>query len=264
MIFINPQWQGSGLTDELKVGAETLKSYFRNYTTTVIPLSTKDLTTIDNIKCFEPILEQTNYFKQIIAESKPEKISTIGGDCGIEVVPISYLNKIYQGDICIVFIDAHADLNTPDSSPSKAFHGMPLRTLLGDGNEKFINLLFSTIKPEQVCYVGLRDMDEPESEYVSNHNMITITDCQYSNVQKKVKNFKNVYIHLDLDVLDKAEFEFSLFPTTSKGLLIDDVAHLIGELKMNNNVVGFCITECTATKLEQLDRIKSILDQIEL
>ena len=264
MIFINPQWQGSGLTDELKVGAETFKSYFRNYTTTVIPLSTKDLATIDNIKCFEPILEQTNFFKQIIAESKPEKISTIGGDCGIEVVPISYLNKIYRGDICIVYIDAHADLNTPDSSPSKAFHGMPLRTLLGDGNEKFINLLFSTIKPEQVCYVGLRDMDEPESEYVSNHNMTTIADCQFSNVQNKVKNFKNVYIHLDLDVLDKAEFEFSLFPTTSKGLLIDDAARLICELKMNNNVVGFCITECTATKIEQLDRIKSILDQIEL
>jgi len=264
MIFINPQWQGSGLTDDLKSGAETLHSFFKDFDTRIIPLSTKDLTTLENIKCFEPILEQTNFFKQIIAESKPEKISTIGGDCGIEVVPISYLNKIYQGDICIVYIDAHADLNTPDSSPSKAFHGMPLRTLLGDGNEKFINLLFSTIKPEQVCYVGLRDMDEPESEYVSNHNMTTIADCQFSNVQNKVKNFTNVYIHLDLDVLDKAEFEFSLFPTTSKGLLIDDVARLIGELKMNNNVVGFCITECTATKIEQLDRIKSILDQIEL
>lgn len=264
MIFINPQWQGSGLTGELKVGAETLESYFSNYATTIIPLSTKGLATIDNIKCFEPVLEQTNFFKQIIAENKPEKISTIGGDCGIEVVPISYLNKIYQGDICIVYIDAHADLNTPDSSPSKAFHGMPLRTLLGDGNEKFINLLFSTIKPEQVCYVGLRDVDEPESEYVSNHNMTTIADCQFANVQYKTKNFNNVYIHLDLDVLDKAGFEFSLFPTESKGLLIDEVARLISELKMNNNVVGFCITECTATKIEQLDSIKSILDQIEL
>jgi arginase len=264
MLFINPQWQGSGLTDELKVGAETLKSYFKDYTTTVIPLSTKGLATTDNIVCFEPILEQTNFFKQIIAENKLERISTIGGDCGIEVVPISYLNKIYQGDICIVYIDAHADINTPESSPSKAFHGMPLRTLLGDGNEKFVNLLFSTIKPEQICYVGLRDMDEPESEYVSNHNMTIIADCQFSNVQNKVKNFKNVYIHLDFDVLDIAEFEYSLFPTTSKGLLIDDVARLITELKKNTNVVGFCITECTATEIEQLDKIKPILDQIEL
>jgi arginase len=264
MIFINPQWQGSGLTDELKVGAETLRSYFKDYTITEVPLSDKDLATIDNIKCFEPVLEQTNYFKQIIAESKPQKISTIGGDCGIEVVPISYLNKKYQGDLCIVYIDAHADINTPGSSPSKAFHGMPLRTLLGDGNEQFINLLFSTIKPEQVCYVGLRDMDEPESEYVADHNMTIIADCQFSAVQNKVKNFGNVYIHLDLDALDIGEFAYSLFPTTSKGLLIDDVAHLLRDLKTNHNVVGFCITECTALRIEQLDSIKPILDEIEL
>jgi arginase len=166
--------------------------------------------------------------------------------------------------MCIVYIDAHADINTPDSSPSKDFHGMPLRTLLGDGDEKFINLLFSTIKPEQVCYVGLRDMDEPEKEYVSGHNMTVIPDCQYSKVQAKAEAFKNVYIHLDLDALEKSEFEFSLFPTTSKGLSIADVSRLIYELKMNHNVVGLCITECTATKVEQLDGIKSILDQVEL
>ena len=154
MIFINPQWQGSGLTDDLKLGAETFISYFKDSAIKVIPLSMKDLTTIGNIKCFEPIFEQTNLFKKVIIDSKLDKISTIGGDCAIELMPISYLNKIYQEDICIIWIDAHADLNTPESSPSKAFHGMPLRTLLGEGNEEFISLLFSRIKPEQICYVG--------------------------------------------------------------------------------------------------------------
>jgi arginase len=263
MIFINPQWQGSGLTDELKFGAETLNLYFNNFDKTTIPLSSKELTTLDNIKCYEPVLEQTTLFRQIIADRKLNKVSTIGGDCGIEIVPISYLNKIYQKEICIVWIDAHADLNTPDSSPSKAFHGMPLRTLLGEGNEKFIDLLFSKLNPEQVCYVGLRDLDEPEKEYISRHNMTTITNCHYANVQNKIKNFKNVYIHLDLDVLDKSEFEFSMFPTNN-GSLILDVVQLIEKIKEHHNVVGFCITECTATTLEQLDKIKPILDQIEI
>ena len=263
MIFINPQWQGSGLTDELKYGAETLSLYFNNFDKTMIPLSSKELTTTDNIKCYEPILEQTNLFRQIIEESKLNKISTIGGDCAIEIIPVSYLNKLYQGDICIVWIDAHADINTPDSSPSKAFHGMPLRTLLGEGDEKFIDLLFSKIKPEQVCYIGLRDLDEPEQEYVSKHNMTTITNCKYADVKAKIKKFKNAYIHLDLDVLDKSEFEFSMFPTNN-GSLIADVVELIEKIKAHHNVVGFCITECTATRLEQLDKIKTILDQIEI
>jgi arginase len=263
MIFINPQWQGSGLTDDLKLGAETFISYFKDSAIKVIPLSMKDLTTIDNIKCLEPIFEQTNLFKKIIIDSKLDKISTIGGDCAIELMPISYLNKIYQEDICIIWIDAHADLNTPESSPSKAFHGMPLRTLLGEGNEEFISLLFSRIKPEQICYVGLRDLDEAESEYIIQHNISTITDCQFEKVQNKIKNFKNVYIHLDLDVLDKSEYEFSMFPTNI-GSSVSEVAELIRKIKSNHNVVGFCITESTATTLEQLNAIKPILDQIKL
>jgi arginase len=263
MIFINPQWQGSGLTDDLKFGAETFNSYFKDFETTLIPLSTKDLTTIENIKCFEPILEQTKLFKNIIAESNLKKISTIGGDCGIEIMPISYLNKIYQEDVCIVWIDAHADLNTPESSPSKTFHGMPLRVLLGEGNKKIKDLLFSIIKPNQVCFVGLRDLDQPESEYILSNSITTLEDCHYKNIHNKIKSFKNVYIHLDLDVLDKSEFEFTLFPT-SNGFLIADVARVVSELKINYNVVGFCITESTATNLEQLDRLKPILDQIEL
>jgi arginase len=264
MVFINPQWQGSGFTDDLKFGAETFKSFFKDLDTTVIPLSTKELTTIENIKCFEPILEQTMLFKNIIADKKLKKISTIGGDCGIEIIPISYLNKIYQEDICIVWIDAHADLNTPESSPSKTFHGMPLRTLLGEGNKKIKDLLFSIIKPKQVCYVGLRDLDQPESEYILSNSITTLEDCQYSNVLDKIKSFNNIYIHLDLDVLDKFEFEFTMFPTTTKGLLVEDVVQLIKKLKSNHNVVGFCITESTATNLEQLDAIKPILDEIEL
>ncbi|HLG40951.1 MAG TPA: arginase family protein [Chitinophagaceae bacterium] len=263
MIFINPQWQGSGLTDDLKLGAETFILYFKDSAIKVIPLSMKDLTTIDNIKCFEPIFEQTNLFKKIIIDSKLDKISTIGGDCAIELMPISYLNKIYQENICIIWIDAHADLNTPESSPSKTFHGMPLRTLLGEGNEEFISLLFSRIKPEQICYVGLRDLDEAESEYIIQHNISTITDCQFEKVQNKIKNFKNVYIHLDLDVLDKSEYEFSMFPTNI-GSSVSEVAELIRKIKSNHNVVGFCITESTATTLEQLNAIKPILDQIKL
>ena len=263
MIFINPQWQGSGLTDELKFGAETFDSYFENVEKITIPLSTKELTTINNIKCYEALLEQTAIFKQIIADSKLNKVTTLGGDCAIEIVPVSYLNKIYQQDICILYIDAHADLNTPQSSPSKAFHGMPLRTLLGDGDEAFISLLFSTIKPEQICFVGLRDLDEPENEYIIRHHISSITDCDFVKVQQKIKDFKNVYIHLDLDVLNKSEFEFSMFPS-SDGLSVADVAELIRKVKENHHVVGFCITESIAKTSSQLDAIKPILDQIEI
>jgi arginase len=112
--------------------------------------------------------------------------------------------------------------------------------------------------------VGVRDVDEPEAEYMLRHDMLTIADCQFLKVKDKIRNFKNVYIHLDLDVLDKGEYAFSLFPTENKGLSVADVAEFIRQIKANHNVVGFCITESTATTLEQLEHIKPLLDQIEL
>jgi len=263
MIFVNPQWQGSGLTDELKLGVETMNIFFKDYETIDIPLSNKELTTIDNIKCFKPILEQVNIFREIVSKSKLKKISTIGGDCGVGIIPISYLSKIYERDLCIVWIDAHADLNTPESSPSKAFHGMPLRTLLGEGNNQINELLFSTINPEQICFVGLRDVDEPEREYIIENKIKTISKCKYSELKEKIKTFKNIYIHLDLDVLDKSEYEFTMFPTDN-GLKIDDVVNLILKIKKELNVVGMCITDSKATKIEQLEPIRTILEEVEI
>ena len=119
------------------------------------------------------------------------------------------------------------------------------------------------VTPEQICYVGLRDLDESESEYILSNSITTLPSCEFEAIQNKIKNFKNVYIHLDLDVLDKSEYEFTMFPT-SNGFSVADVAELITQLKLNSNVVGFCITGSKAINLEQLNLIKPILDQIEL
>lgn len=263
MIFINPQWQGSGYTDELKYGAELLKIYFADKEKNEIPLSGKDATTIGDIIYFDAISEQTNSFKKAVTDLHPETISTIGGDCGIELIPISYLNQLYNGNICVLWVDAHADLNTPESSPSKTFHGMPLRTLLGDGNLKLKELLFSTIQPAQVCFMGLRDLDKPEQEYITTNNIASYSSCDFSQIRGKLNHYDHVYIHLDLDVLDKSEFAFTMFPT-SNGFLVKDVAELIQQVKEAYHVAGFCITESTATSMEQLQPIKLILDEIEL
>lgn len=264
MIFINPQWQGSGLTEELKVGAETLKQYYKDYhEINEVSLSDKELTTVDNIKCFHPIIEQTIIFKKLISDSQPKKISTIGGDCGIEIIPVSYLNKIYHQEISVIWLDSHADLNTPETSPSKTYHGMPLRTLLGDGNRQFKELLFSILQPEQISFVGLRDLDIPESKFISTNKIRTLSNCDFSNIQEAINGFKKVYIHLDLDVLDESEFKYTMFPSRN-GLKVSEVTQLIINLKKTYDVIGFCITESTASNMEQLKPITPILDQIKL
>jgi len=264
MIFINPQWQGSGVTDGLKKGAETLKQYFKTGFVE-IPLSDSSLDMVNNIVAYKAIIEQAKYFKKIIEDANLSTFTTIGGDCGIEIMPISYLNKLHSGDLFVVWIDAHPDLNTPESSPSKNFHGMPLRALLGEGDKQIKDLLFSFLHPEQICFVGLRDADDPEKEYIEANNITSLPSAEYYPVEQEINNrkFTNIYIHLDLDVLDREEFEFALFPTDN-GLPVQDVTQLIKNLKTNFKIAGICVTESIAASLDSLTPIKSILDQVKL
>lgn len=264
MIFINPQWQGSGYTDEIKRGAENLIKYFKTDLLT-IPLSDKELTTVDNIIGFYPIVEQIENFRQILLNSRLKKVATIGGDCGIEVIPISYLNKIYDNNIFVIWFDAHADLNTPDSSPSKTFHGMPLRTLLNEGNSIIKQKLFSFIKPNQICFAGLRDLDEAEVTFIKSNKINSLESPDYNAIETIIKRngYNKVYIHLDLDVLDQKEFKHTMFPSDN-GFRAIEVADTIKKLKNQFEVVGICITESTATTLDDLEPIKQILDQVRI
>ena len=79
--------------------------------------------------------------------------------------------KRAQGRTGLIWIDAHPDLNTPETSPSKAFHGMPVASLLGMGDKDFSNLAVgphgeSALKPEHVCYMGIRDIDAGEESFM--------------------------------------------------------------------------------------------------
>jgi arginase len=261
MLFINPQWQGSGLTNELEAGARTYQQFFKqNFE--LIPLSSKSLETQHDIIAYEAILEQAKSFKQALLDHAPDKVSTLGGDCGIEIIPISYLNKRYDGNLKVIWIDAHADLNTPSSSPSKTFHGMPLRTLLGEGEEGIKNEIFSFIKVTQICFVGLRELDEPEEVFIDSNEINSMQDADYELIEALIEPSQKVYIHLDLDVLNQEEFPHTLFPGT--GLTVTSVTELIQSLKANHDVVGICITESIAKNLDELQAIESILNEVSI
>lgn len=140
-----------------------------------------------------------------------------------------------------------------------------MRTLLNEGNDQIKDTLFSFIKPEQVCFVGLRDIDVDELNYINKHNIIMLAGPDYIEIRNAIreKDYKKVYIHLDLDVLDRSEFKFTLFPTDN-GFMINEVTDIIKKLKTDFDVVGICITESTAVSLADLDPISEILDEVIL
>lgn len=261
-----PQWQGSGHTNELYTGAmllhERLQKLAKFESVPIQP--TQKLTIEKEILGYSAIITQLSTARKIIQQYNPAKIFVIGGDCGVDVAPISFLNQKYNSDLAVVWIDAHGDLNTPSTSPSKHFHGMPLRVLLGEGDEQIIQLSFSRLEPKQVFLVGGRDFDPPETSYLRQKNISlfppqTIGDDHQQLIEAIAKtNYNNLYIHCDLDVIDPVYFPFVKCPATN-GLSVEVITLLLQHLQSNFNVVGFSITESAAMDELALAKIESII-----
>ncbi len=96
---------------------------------------------------------------------------TLGGDHSIAVGSVSGISEYYrrQGQkIGLIWIDAHSDINTPDTSPSGNVHGMPLAAIMGLGPPELSNIFgFSPkVMPDNCVIVGVRDIDAVEKENI--------------------------------------------------------------------------------------------------
>lgn len=262
-----PQWQGSGTTNELYTGAMLLYEHLQKLAKfEFVPVKPKQKLNVEReILGYSSILQQLSEAKKIIQTYNPSRIFVIGGDCGIDVAPISFLNQKYDRDLAVVWLDAHGDLNTPTSSPSKHFHGMPLRVLLGEGDDQIIQLSFSRLHPKQVFLVGARDFDRSETSYLKQEKISLFPPKTIENNYKEIikaiakTNCNHLYIHCDLDVIDPIYFPFVKCPA-SGGLSLEVIKLLLQELKSHFNVVGFSVTESAAVDESALARIESLVN----
>src|SRR6202453_4133792 len=95
----------------------------------------------------------------------------LGGDHSVAVGSVSGVAEFYRRrnqKIGLLWIDAHTDINTPETSPSGNVHGMPLAALMGMGPAELGNIYdFSPkVRPENCVLVGVRDIDAVEKENV--------------------------------------------------------------------------------------------------
>ncbi len=244
MIIINPQWQGIGRKNPVPQGAEYIASLINHLAPEIIPLNTDDLITEEKVKGLPQITSVTDTVIARIQATKPKKIFTCGGDCSSDYAQMSYLNDLYKGEMGVIWIDAHADLNTPDSSPSGNFHGMTLRCLTGEGPDIMTGKIFKALSPAQISFSGLRDLDAEEIQYLDEHNIPV-----YSVDQTRAGALKNaplpgkyLYVHVDIDSLDQSVFNDCATPT-SDGFALDELTAMIKDLLARYTVIGASMTE---------------------
>ena len=156
----------------------------------------------------------------LLRRESPTRVVTIGGDCGVEPPSIGYLAERYgAGNLAVLWLDAHADMNEPVGSPSGYFHGMALRAVLepalfGAAMEALVPV---PALPAQAVLGGVRSVDSPERERMAELQMTLLSpDCldhhgRRPDGQRSVlldalertrwSGAEYLYVHVDLDVL---------------------------------------------------------------
>lgn len=138
----------------------------------------------------------------------------LGGDHSIAIGTLAGLGNHYE-NLGVIWFDAHADINTPDSTPSGNIHGMPLAISLGLGDERLTHLMgyAPKIKKENIIIIGARSIDEGERVLIKElgikvYTMHEIDRLGMTHVMEdaisylKVRHVDGVHLSLDLDALD--------------------------------------------------------------
>jgi arginase len=141
----------------------------------------------------------------------------LGGDHSQAIGTISGMSRFYKkrGErLGVVWVDAHADMNTPQTSPTGNIHGMPLATLLGHGPEELVSIAGDTpaLRAEDVVVIGARDVDTSEIALVnatgvgvypmSEIDARTVTVCVREAIERVTRHTVGIHISFDLDGVD--------------------------------------------------------------
>lgn len=168
----------------------------------------------------------------------------LGGDhslgAGSVAAAAAHARTTHDQPIGLLWVDAHGDMNTPDSTPSGNAHGMPLAALLGPEPRELATIggVFPTVRPEHTVLIGVRNLDEREKQLVraSGIHVFTMGDIDRQGMAVVAERAvalashgtAGLHVSFDLDVCDP-----SIAPgvgTAVKGGLDYREAHLVMEI----------------------------------
>ncbi len=233
-VIVNAQWQGGEDIATFDGAQELINLYLEGEDYIELPVSTdvKEMSVKKNgIKGYEILRKQMQSAYACIAEGAPDRILTLGGGCDADVPTVVYLNERYKGDLTVLWLDAHGDLNSPSESSSSLFYGMPLRSLMDDNCFGLLDNRFP-LKASNVVHIGGRDFDDAEKKFIKDSGISAYTardiHADHGLLRRIAENIQtsNIYIHLDLDVTDPDEFADTPLPVGG-GLSCEEVYSIL-------------------------------------
>jgi arginase len=169
------------------------------------------------------VIEEDSLSEQsfALALELPDRPLVLGGCCCSHIGAVEALAARHDR-IALVWLDAHGDLNTPESSPSGNEWGMPLRMLLDSG----------AVGVQDVALVGARNLDPPEEDFIATSGLGLGPDA----VEAALRDTAGVYVAIDFDAFDPSEV--AAWMPEPDGLRVSEVEALLAGVRERRTILG--------------------------
>lgn len=210
----------------------------------------------NNLKYHTIIVDYLKKLYQLYLDSLKEgdKPILIGGDHSIAIASVVHSLERYK-NLGVIWIDAHADINTEYTTSSGNIHGMSVASLLGKGDNELANFIERTnyLDPKNLVYIGLRDVEVEEKKLLNAKGIkyYTFLEVQKKGIQLvmdeifnylKKNNIEKVHVSYDLDSADP-----QLVPGVSTpvpgGFTLSETIFILEQLHNQFDIIAFDIVE---------------------
>lgn len=211
----------------------------------------KEVTEIQAIAAYNHRLKEV-----ALAElNKGRTLLTLGGDHSIAIGTLA-ASLIHKPNTKVVWVDAHADINTFETSPSGNVHGMPLAfffDLIKNEEAKKLFEWVPALNVENLVYIGLRDVDHGEREFIQKLGITSfyaedVLSLGIDNVLEQTlkqlcpRGNEDVHLSFDVDGLDPKFVPATGTPVPG-GLHLMDGQKIINTLMRKTNLISFDLVE---------------------
>ena len=247
-----PIWQGAGARHGYARGAGVLRHIASAYRPVVdVDVDDGDFSpTRDKVKALDTLRRHFLKAKARL-DHVPAPVLTLGGDCVADYMSIAAALERHGEKMALLWVDAHPDINTPQTSPSGNFHGMLLRALMGEGPAELTALAPHKLTSDQLFYVGIRDadMDVEEFRIIKEKNIFRLDVKEVEAHRWQVlfdaiaaRGFTGVYVHVDSDVMDLADYPQAVVAVPG-GISVKALVAFLHAIRARFPLYGAALTE---------------------
>ncbi len=206
---------------------------------------------------FPSVIKYNKHLSHLVEEQMNlmNFVLTVGGDHSIAIGTLSGVLRA-NPNTKIIWVDAHADINTPETSPSGNIHGMPLSFLMklfkNPMTDEYTDFI-PTLNPKNVIVIGARDIDKGEVDLITKTGMTVYTSKEVKaygmetvikEARKKLDPYNNESFHIsfDIDGIDPS-YAPSTGTAVSGGLTLNEAKYLVEDVRRTGRLNSMDLVE---------------------